>query len=124
MSVYDASTGYGGLISSLLNLFDDVYGRKAKITFGVCDAEPPSIFELEALTDTSVCSYLKWDDMTPREGLLNKDSNYHKGAMTSMFLSSVSQITKRGCHVKELASFLAPLSRNIFMSYLGGKYLN
>ena len=61
MSYHDSETGYGGVLSALLPLFDDVFGRKSKLSFVLGD-EVPSLFELETITSNSCCSFLKWND--------------------------------------------------------------
>jgi hypothetical protein len=57
--MYDANTGYSGLIAVLLPLLDDVFGRKSKLNFGI-GSEEPSIFEIDAVVKGSVCSFLHW----------------------------------------------------------------
>ena len=59
VSMYDANTGYSGLIGALLPLLDDAFGRKSKMNLAV-GSEDPSIFELDAVVNGSVSSFLDW----------------------------------------------------------------
>ncbi|XP_063681926.1 uncharacterized protein LOC134816857 [Bolinopsis microptera] len=119
VSIYDANTGYSGLLAGLLPLLDDAFGRKPKMNFGV-GAEKPSIFELEAVTKGSVCSFLNWCSFKDVfRGLLCQDTDYHTSAVLSLFFQQVLRIPQKGTEFKDLTTFLSPLSRNIFTSNLG-----
>ena len=57
MNVYDSNTGYGGVLSKLMPLMDDVYGRKPKLTFGIGENQP-DLFEFDGILGESICSFL------------------------------------------------------------------
>ena len=61
--MYDNNTGYGGFMSHIFPLLDDVYGRKAKLTLSIGDDRTPNLFDVDCVTAHSVCSFLDWSKL-------------------------------------------------------------
>ena len=62
VNIYDSNTGFSGILSKLYPIMDDVFGRKSKLSFGIGD-ETPNVFELDNVTENSVCSFLNYKNL-------------------------------------------------------------
>ena len=61
VNVYDSNTGFGGFLPKLFPIMDDAFGKKPKLTLGVGSNEP-NLFELDSVSENSVCSFLNWQN--------------------------------------------------------------
>lgn len=122
VNIYDSNTGFSGILSKLYPIMDDVFGRKSKLSFGIGD-DAPNVFELDNVTENSVCSFLNYKNLKEKfAGLLNDETNYHLSAVLSLFMEQNLQIFSQGTDFEDLMAFLSPLSRNVVTSYIGAPF--